>query len=114
MKLFTSKVVPIATELVRALNEAGDIELDSVPEAEIDVQSVLKEYTRVDCELTDKAKDLVVTLPAQSSFIGLYREDPGRTDRAPEAIPLPVPSTSGGRYPGPTTPASPPTGLSFL
>ncbi len=59
MKLFTSKVVPIATELVRALNEAGDIELDSVPEAEIDVQSVLKEYIRVDRELTDKAKDLV-------------------------------------------------------
>lgn len=38
----------------------------------------------------DKAKDLVVTLPAQSSFIGLYREDPGRTDRAPdERIALP-------------------------
>jgi len=59
MKLFQSKVAPIAAELVRALGDAGDIELESVSEAELDVQSVLKEYIRVDRELTDKAKDAV-------------------------------------------------------
>jgi hypothetical protein len=40
----------------------------------------------------DKAKDLAVTLPVQSSEIGLYREDPKNTDPPPdERIALPGP-----------------------
>lgn len=59
MKLFTSKIPPIASEMVKALSDAGDIEIESASEAELDVQAVLKEYVRVDRELTDKAKDMV-------------------------------------------------------
>src|SRR5262245_59999307 len=57
MRLYTGKVPVIAAEMVRMLVEAGDIEVSSVPEIELDVASVLKEYLRVDRELTDRAKD---------------------------------------------------------
>ena len=59
MRLYTGKVPTVASDLVRALAEAGDIEIASAPEVELDVASVLKEYIRVDRELTDKAKDLM-------------------------------------------------------
>jgi uncharacterized protein len=59
MRLYAAKVPMIAGELVRALVDAGDIEVSSAPEVELDVGAVLKEYMRVDRELTDKAKDVM-------------------------------------------------------
>ena len=59
MRLYVAKVPVIAQEMVRTLVEAGDIETESAAEVELDVTSVLKEYVRVDRELTDKAKDLM-------------------------------------------------------
>jgi hypothetical protein len=49
----------VAADLVRQLAQDGDIELSNGPEAEVDVQSVLKEYLRVDRELTERAKDIM-------------------------------------------------------
>jgi uncharacterized protein len=59
MRLYSAKVPVISGELVRSLVDAGDIETQSSPEVELDVGSVLKEYIRVDRELTDKAKDVM-------------------------------------------------------
>jgi hypothetical protein len=59
MRLYAAKVPVIATDLVRTLKNANAIEVESDAEVELDVQSVLKEYVRLDRELTDKAKDLV-------------------------------------------------------
>lgn len=59
MRLHSAKVPVIAGELVRSLVEVGDIEVQSAPEVELDVGAVLKEYIRVDRELTDKAKDVM-------------------------------------------------------
>jgi hypothetical protein len=59
MRLYAAKVPVIAGELVRALSDAGDIEVSSVPEVELDVAAILKEYIRVDRELTDRAKDVM-------------------------------------------------------
>jgi hypothetical protein len=59
MRLYSGKIPTIAAEIVRTLADAGDIEVADAKEAELDVVSVLKEYVRVDRELTDKAKDLV-------------------------------------------------------
>ena len=59
MRLYVAKVPVIAGELVRSLIEAGDIEVNNAAEGELDVAAVLKEYVRVDRELTDKAKDLM-------------------------------------------------------
>jgi hypothetical protein len=59
MRLYTGKVPVIASEIVRTLVDAGDIEVGEPAEVELDVSAVLKEYIRVDRELTDKAKDLM-------------------------------------------------------
>jgi hypothetical protein len=59
MRLYTGKVPVIATELVRGLLDAGDIEVEAPAEVELDIAAVLKEYLRVDRELTDKAKDVM-------------------------------------------------------
>ncbi len=59
MRLYTAKVPVIAGELVRTLVDSGDIEVGSAAEVELDVAAILKEYIRVDRELTDKAKDVM-------------------------------------------------------
>jgi hypothetical protein len=59
MRVYSAKIPTMATDLVRALRDAGDIETEAPAEVELDVQSVLKEYVRVDREITDKAKDLM-------------------------------------------------------
>lgn len=59
MRLYTAKVPVISAEIVRTLVEGGDVEVAAPAEVELDVASVLKEYIRVDRELTDKAKDLM-------------------------------------------------------
>jgi uncharacterized protein len=61
MRLYAAKVPGIAHELVRALADAGDIEVGQADEVELDVGAVLKEYIRVDRELSDKAKDVMET-----------------------------------------------------
>ena len=59
MRLYSAKIPSVGTEIVKALVEAGDIEVDDRAEAEMDVQAVLKEYIRVDREITEKAKDML-------------------------------------------------------
>lgn len=59
MKLYASKIPTISEELIRTLVEAGDIEVNDVAEAQLDIAAILKEYSRVDRELTDQAKDLL-------------------------------------------------------
>ena len=59
MKLYSGKIDLISSDLIRQLAAAGDIELGDPTEAELDVQAVLKEYIRVDRELTERAKDIM-------------------------------------------------------
>ncbi len=59
MRLYTAKVPVISAEIVRSLVEANAIEVANPAEVELDVVSVLKEYIRVDRELTDRAKDIM-------------------------------------------------------
>ena len=59
MRLYSGKIPGLATEIVKTLVEAGDIEVIDRAEAEMDVQAVLKEYLRLDREITDKAKDML-------------------------------------------------------
>lgn len=59
MKLYASKIDAIAAEIIAKLSEDGDLEVSEAREAEIDASSVLKEYIRVDKELTDRAKDIL-------------------------------------------------------
>ena len=59
MKLYSGKIPTIAEEIVKTLADAGDIEVTDRKEAQLDVESVLKEYVRMDRELTDRAKDVL-------------------------------------------------------
>jgi uncharacterized protein len=57
MRLYSGKVPVIAGEIVKTLTADKDIEVDNVQEVETDLESVLKEYLRLEREITEKAKD---------------------------------------------------------
>jgi hypothetical protein len=59
VKLYAQKIDIISSDLIRSLAQSGDIEVSNGSEAELDVASVLKEYVRVDRELTERAKDIM-------------------------------------------------------
>ena len=59
MKLYSGKIPVIGGEIVRTLVDDGDIAVIDRAEAELDVQAVLKEYLRLEKEITEKAKDLL-------------------------------------------------------
>jgi hypothetical protein len=59
MRLFASKVTPIATETTRALLASGDIEAESPKEVEADVESVLRSYLSTEKEVNDKTRELL-------------------------------------------------------
>ena len=66
MRLYGGQVPIIAEEILRALLRASELEVTSenIPEVELDIQSVLREYIRQDREITSKARE------AQSEFGG--------------------------------------------
>jgi len=59
MKLYSAKIPIIAREVITECVDTDQIEVNNREEAELDIQSVLKEYLRTDRELTEKAKDLM-------------------------------------------------------
>jgi uncharacterized protein len=59
VKLYSGKIPVIGGEIVRTLVDDGDIAVIDRAEAELDVQAVLKEYLRLEKEITEKAKDLL-------------------------------------------------------
>jgi hypothetical protein len=59
MKLYGAKVPIIARDIIRQLTAAEQIEVNNQEEAELDIQSVLKEYIRRDREVTEESKDMI-------------------------------------------------------
>jgi uncharacterized protein len=59
MRLYSGKIPNIAGEIVKILVESGDIAVVDRTEAEMDAQAVLKEYLRLDREITERAKDIL-------------------------------------------------------
>ncbi len=59
MRLYPGKIDTIAAEIITKLSADGDIEVSDPREAQLDAASVLKEYIRVDKELTERAKDIL-------------------------------------------------------
>jgi hypothetical protein len=69
MRLYSSKVAPIAAEVVRALVASGDIEAETPREVEADVASVLNNYLAVERDVNDRTKELLErTGRGQSDF----------------------------------------------
>jgi hypothetical protein len=63
MRLHRERIPTIAKSIVDTLVDKELIEVsdESRPEVELDVESVLKEYRRMDHEITEMARDLVAT-----------------------------------------------------
>lgn len=61
MRLYGGQVPVIAEEILRVLTRTSGLEVtdENMPEVELDIQSVLREYIRLDRELTDKARENV-------------------------------------------------------
>jgi hypothetical protein len=59
MRLFTSKVPVIATEIVRKLVAESDLEAESPTEVAKDVEAVLNEYLRLEREVNAKTRELM-------------------------------------------------------
>lgn len=70
MRLYPGKVDSIADEIISSLSQAGDIEISDANEAKLDAASVLKEYIRVDKELTERAKDILEIRGLPYSHLG--------------------------------------------
>ena len=70
MRLYPGKVDSIAAEIITSLTAAGDIEVSDNNEAQLDSASVLKEYIRVDKELTERAKDILEIRGLPYSHLG--------------------------------------------
>ena len=57
MRLYSGKIPAISSDIVRQLSTDGHLETEAPAEVELDIQSVLKEYLRVERDLTERAKD---------------------------------------------------------
>lgn len=70
MRLYPAKVDSIADEIISTLTQSGEIEVSDNNEAKLDAASVLKEYIRVDKELTERAKDILEIRGLPYSHLG--------------------------------------------
>lgn len=70
MRLYPAKVDSIADEIITTLTQTGDIEVSDNNEAKLDAAAVLKEYIRVDKELTERAKDILEIRGLPYSHLG--------------------------------------------
>jgi hypothetical protein len=57
MRLYASKIPTIVEAIVRTIVEGGDIEVSDKNEFKQDCEAILREYLRVDRDLTERAKD---------------------------------------------------------
>jgi hypothetical protein len=90
MRLYRGKIETIAEETLRTLKEAGDIDLEDENEAKIDIESVLKEYLRLDKEIVEEAKNRMEVrglgysnLGRVKSQVAKERGGPGQDDVLP-------------------------------
>ena len=61
MWLHRAKIPQVATEMVRALTEGGDIETEAPRDVQADLEAVLTQYVADDQDINDRARDLVAT-----------------------------------------------------
>lgn len=60
MRLYSAQFKMVASEIIKALIDGGLVEIDPAnrAEAELDVEGVLREYRRMDRQITQRARDL--------------------------------------------------------
>lgn len=90
MKLYVGKIPSLATQLVKELVKQKSIEvpLSSVPEVELDIAAVLKEYVRLDQELTDYTKEFMERRGLKPEQYNKVRREVARERKFPIEDPL--------------------------
>jgi uncharacterized protein len=74
MRLYSTKVSPISSEVVRALVASGDIEAGAPREVEADVEAVLSNYLATEREVNERTKDLLERTGRGQTEFGRIRE----------------------------------------
>lgn len=75
MRLYQGQIAPLAADVIRELAESEAIELEDVNEARVDIESVLKEYARVEREVTEEAKRRVEARGGSMSMLGRLKSE---------------------------------------
>jgi hypothetical protein len=83
MRLYRGKIETIAEDVIRTLKEQESIELESEPEARQDIESVLKEYLRLEREITDDAKNRMEVRGLGYSQLGKVKSQVSKERGAP-------------------------------
>jgi hypothetical protein len=83
MRLYRGKIETIAEDVVRTLKEQGSIEVESELEARQDIESVLKEYLRLEREIVDDAKNRMESRGLGYSQLGKVRSQVSKERGAP-------------------------------
>jgi hypothetical protein len=83
MRLYRGKVEVIAEDTLRTLKERELIELENEPEARLDVESVLKEYLRLEREIVDDAKTRMEARGLGYSQLGKVKSQVSKERGAP-------------------------------
>lgn len=65
MRLYSGQVSIIAEEMLRALLKFEDLEINNEVEVQLDIESVLREFIRIDREITTRARELSVDSEGQ-------------------------------------------------
>jgi hypothetical protein len=83
MRLYRGKIETIAEDVIRTLKEQGSVELENEAEARVDIESVLKEYLRLEREITDDAKNRMETRGLGYSQLGKVKGQVSKERGAP-------------------------------
>lgn len=85
MRLYSGRIGAIAEEIVHALTEGHDIEVENAEEVRLDVEAVLKEYLRLEREVTDEAKNRLEQRGAGLTQLGRAKAQVAKERGAPPA-----------------------------
>lgn len=84
MKLYPGKVTPIAKELLATLTKQQAIEVEDAAEVETDFEAVLKEYLRLDRDVTNEARSVLERRGLGYQQLPRVRSEVAKRRHAPE------------------------------
>jgi hypothetical protein len=74
MRLFSGKITPLSEEIVKAVAEGGDVEMEDRKEVVRDIESVFASYLATDREVMEKAKSSMEARSLPQSEFGRIRK----------------------------------------
>ena len=90
MKLYAGKIPSLSTQLVKELVAQHMIAVarESVPEVELDIGAILKEFVRMEQDIADKVKDLMEKRSLEQSMFTRIRREVAKDAGFPSDDPM--------------------------